>query len=136
MSFFHYFVFSCLPCSVSFKVLNFMKLMWIFFPHIQVRYVMKSNYPDCFAFFVLAHCNPLQGKYRFFTGISLCSNSTLTCHTDPNWSILSNKYNPGQPIQKPGFWLSNRPFCTETLEETIESGPLCITDLFQNKISL
>ena len=24
----------------------------------------------------------------------------------------------------------------ETLEETIESGPLCITDLFQNKISL
>ena len=25
------------------------------------------------------HCNPLQGKYRFFTGISLCSNSTLTC---------------------------------------------------------
>ena len=27
----------------------------------------------------LAHCNPLQGKYRFFTGISLCSNSTLTC---------------------------------------------------------
>jgi hypothetical protein len=25
------------------------------------------------------HCNPLQGKYRFFTGISLWSNSTLTC---------------------------------------------------------
>ena len=25
---------------------------------------------------------------------------------------------------------------TETLEETIESGPLCITELFQNKISL
>ena len=25
------------------------------------------------------HCNPLQGKYRFFTGNSLCSNSTLTC---------------------------------------------------------
>ena len=25
---------------------------------------------------------------------------------------------------------------TETLPETIESGPLCITDLFQNKISL
>ena len=25
------------------------------------------------------HCNPLQGNYRFFTGISLCSNSTLTC---------------------------------------------------------
>ena len=24
----------------------------------------------------------------------------------------------------------------ETLEETIESGPPCITDLFQNKISL
>ena len=24
---------------------------------------------------------------------------------------------------------------SETLEETIESGPLCITDLFQNKIS-
>ena len=24
----------------------------------------------------------------------------------------------------------------ETLEETIESGPQCITDLFQNKISL
>ena len=24
----------------------------------------------------------------------------------------------------------------ETLEETIESGPLCITGLFQNKISL
>ena len=27
-------------------------------------------------------------------------------------------------------------FKPETLEETIESGPLCITDLFQNKISL
>ena len=27
-------------------------------------------------------------------------------------------------------------FLSETLEETIESGPLCITDLFQNKISL
>ena len=25
------------------------------------------------------HCNPLQGKYRFFTGNSLCSISTLTC---------------------------------------------------------
>ena len=25
---------------------------------------------------------------------------------------------------------------SETLAETIESGPLCITDLFQNKISL
>ena len=24
-------------------------------------------------------CNPLQGKYRFFTGNSLCSISTLTC---------------------------------------------------------
>ena len=24
------------------------------------------------------HCNPLQGKYRFFTGKSLCSISTLT----------------------------------------------------------
>ena len=27
----------------------------------------------------LLHCNPLQGKYRFFTGNSLCSISTLTC---------------------------------------------------------
>ena len=26
------------------------------------------------------HCNPLQGKYRFFTGNSLCSISTLTCY--------------------------------------------------------
>ena len=25
------------------------------------------------------HCNPLQGKYRFFTGNSLSSISTLTC---------------------------------------------------------
>jgi hypothetical protein len=25
------------------------------------------------------HCNPLQGNYRFFTGISLYSNSTRTC---------------------------------------------------------
>jgi hypothetical protein len=32
-----------------------------------------------FCFLTLQHCNPLQGKYRFFTGISLCSNSTLTC---------------------------------------------------------
>ena len=30
-------------------------------------------------FYLAIHCNPLQGKYRFFTGISLCSNSTLTC---------------------------------------------------------
>ena len=29
--------------------------------------------------FVAIHCNPLQGKYRFFTGNSLCSISTLTC---------------------------------------------------------
>ena len=28
---------------------------------------------------VKLHCNPLQGKYRFFTGNSLCSTSTLTC---------------------------------------------------------
>ena len=28
---------------------------------------------------VSSHCNPLQGKYRFFTGNSLCSISTLTC---------------------------------------------------------
>ena len=27
----------------------------------------------------IVHCNPLQGKYRFFTGNSLCSISTLTC---------------------------------------------------------
>ena len=27
----------------------------------------------------ILHCNPLQGKYRFFTGNSLCSISTLTC---------------------------------------------------------
>ena len=26
-----------------------------------------------------SHCNPLQGKYRFFTGNSRCSISTLTC---------------------------------------------------------
>jgi len=29
---------------------------------------------------------------------------------DLECSILSNKYNPGQPIQKPGFWLSSGPF--------------------------
>ena len=35
-------------------------------------------------------------------------------HTDLNWLILSNKYNPGQPILKPGFWLSSRPFWIQT----------------------
>ena len=32
-----------------------------------------------FIFLTCQHCNPLQGKYRFFTGNSLCSISTLTC---------------------------------------------------------
>ena len=47
----------------------------------------------------------------------------LPLHTDPNWSILSNKYNPGQPIQKPGFWLSIRPFCIRTTFIWVHQGP-------------
>ena len=46
-----------------------------------------------------------------------------TGHTDPNWSILSNKYNPGQPMQKPGFWLSSRPFCIRTTFIWVHQGP-------------
>ena len=37
----------------------------------------KSNLP--IESILWMHCNPLQGKYRFFTGNSLCSISTLTC---------------------------------------------------------
>ena len=36
----------------------------------------------------------------------------------------------------PYFWLQYIQSKAETLEETIESGPLCTTDLFQNKIRI
>ena len=49
-----------------------------------------------------------------FISIEIRTKLWLVQHTDPNWSILSKKYNPGQPIQKSGFWLSSRPFCIRT----------------------
>ena len=45
-------------------------------------YFMKNESKKITIFwvsFLTQHCNPLQGKYRFFTGNSLCSISTLTC---------------------------------------------------------
>ena len=42
---------------------------------------------------------------------------------DLECTILSNKYNPGQPIQKPGFWLSSRPFCIRTNFIWVHKGP-------------
>ena len=39
----------------------------------------NSNKTMLVRFLYFFHCNPLQGKYRFFTGNSLCSISTLTC---------------------------------------------------------
>ena len=52
-------------------------------------------------------------------------------HSDLNWSIMSNiKYNPGQPIQKPGFWLSSRPFCIRTTFIWVHQGPLVMVLIF------
>ena len=52
-------------------------------------------------------------------------------HTDPNWSILSNnKYNPGQPIQKLGFWLSSRPSCIRITFIWVHQGPPVIVLIF------
>ena len=52
-------------------------------------------------------------------------------HSDSNWSILSNnKYNPGQPIQKPGFWLSSRPLCRRTTFIWVHQGPTVIVLVF------
>ena len=47
------------------------KTQWIWYVPEQMEITCVVN--------VRAHCNPLQGKYRFFTGNSLCSISTLTC---------------------------------------------------------
>ena len=60
---------------------------------------------------------------------TLSGNRAL--HTVPNWSILSNKkYNPGQPIEKPGFWLSNRPFCIRTTFIWVHQGTSNSSDFF------
>ena len=48
-----------------------------------------------------------------------------------NRSILSNnKYNPGQPIQKPGFRLSSRPFCIRITFIWVHQGPPVIVLIF------
>ena len=55
----------------------------------------------------------------------------LTIHTVPNCSILSNnKYNPGQLIQKPGFWLSSRPFWIRITFIWVHQGPPVIVLIF------
>ena len=55
------------------------------------------------------------GSNYYIISINKTNNSAplidmLPWHTDLECSILSNKYNPGQPIKKPGFWLFSRPF--------------------------
>ena len=55
--------------------------------------------------------------------VRLVAFTNVPVHTDPNWLILSNKYNPGQPIQKLGFWLSSRPFCIRTTFIWVHQGP-------------
>ena len=58
-----------------------------------------------------------------------------SAHSETNWSILSNnKYNPGQPIQKPGFWLSSRPFCIRTTFIWVHQGPPVILLIFFSEI--
>ena len=43
----------------------------------KADYTMRSIFKTSINNFSITHCNPLQGKYRFFTGISLCTNSHL-----------------------------------------------------------
>ena len=62
--------------------------------------------------------------------VKLIEAAEVIRHTDPNWLILSNKYNPGQPIQKPGFWLSSRPFCIRTTFIWVHQGPPVIVLIF------
>ena len=51
-------------------------------------------------------------------------------HWSEKCSILSNKYNPGQPIQKPGFWLFSRPFWIRTTFIWVHQGPPVIVLIF------
>ena len=52
-------------------------------------------------------------------------------HSDPNWSILSNnKYNPGQPIQKPGLWWSSWPFWIRITFIWVHQGPPVLVLIF------
>ena len=54
-------------------------------------------------------------RWNHFWSKKLLFLSPFTCefsqqHNDLECLILSNKYNPCQPIQKPKFWFSSRPF--------------------------
>ena len=62
-----------LPTIYLIKLQLFRKLYW------ECRSRLKWKQISSVEFLSIKHCNPLQGKYRFFTGNSLCSISTLTC---------------------------------------------------------
>ena len=69
------------------------------------------------------HITKLEKKYNIWVDF-------LATHSDPNWTILSNnKYNPSQPIQKPGFWLPSRPFCIRTTFIWVYQGPWTLAKL-------
>ena len=60
--------------------MEFPVLLQVFFLYLSVfKSVELTKCEIVYLSFSCPHCNPLQGKYRFFTGNSLCSISTLTC---------------------------------------------------------
>ena len=74
--------------------------------------------------------NCLQNEWISTMTLLLLTETYVNTHTDPNWSILSKKYNPGQPIQKLGFWLSSRPFWIITTFSWVHQGPPAIVLIF------
>ena len=76
-------------------------------------------------------CWTISTNWVLCVGFTKKRSAEDTTHSDPNWSILSNnKYNPGQPIQKLGFWLSSRPFCIRTTFIWVHQGPPVIVPIF------